>query len=250
MVKYVVVFVSFLCYFVNAQEVLEVDYDVYTVYDANKSEGFNVTINDHKLSREEAIRYFTDRMKIPAPFILTTDKNGSNYIEKPTLTGGTSYSYSSTQGNGLYYKNLNENYYMHESVGFGMDRIIKDSIPKINWTISRDRKKIMGFDVRKATAMVNKEELTAWFASSLPYPSGPNKYMGLPGLILELERKLNDKVDMVVTYKAMSVKEAKKNTIINQPKKVKIVDFNTYKTEMEAFFKKQQEMNNQGVDTK
>ena len=33
-------------------------------------------------------------------------------------------------------------------------------------------------------------------------------------------------------------------------KKGKIVDFNTYKAEMEAFFKKQQEMNNQGVDTK
>ena len=52
MVKYVVVFVIFLCYFVNAQEVLEVDYDVYTVYDANKSEGFNVTINDHKLLKK------------------------------------------------------------------------------------------------------------------------------------------------------------------------------------------------------
>ena len=167
MKKYLLILVMFLCCFVNAQDVLEVEYDVYTVYDANKSEGFNVTMNGHKLSREEAIRYFTDRMKIPAPFILTTDKNGSNYIEKPTLTGCTSYSYSSTQGNGLYYKNLNENYYMHESVGFGMDRIIKDSIPKIHWPLSRDRKKIMGFDVRKATAMVNKEELTDYLAKDI-----------------------------------------------------------------------------------
>ncbi|WP_291067515.1 MULTISPECIES: GLPGLI family protein [unclassified Empedobacter] len=137
---------------------------------------------------------------------------------------------------------------MHESVGFGMDRIIKDSIPKINWTITRDKRKVLGFDVRKATAKINKEEFTAWFATSLSFPSGPDKYMGLPGLILELERKTNDDADMVITYNATSVKEAKKNVTINQPKKGKIVDFKTYKAEMDAFFKKQQEMNSQGVD--
>ncbi len=247
MKKLLLIVLSSLCYFANAQDVLEVEYDVYTVYDASKTQG-SVTIDNRKLSRDETIRYFTEQMKIPKPYILITNKTASNYNQKPTLNSGNSVSYSSNQGNGLYYKNLLENFYMHESVGFGMDRIIKDSIPKINWTITRDKRKVLGFDVRKATAKINKEEFTAWFATSLSFPSGPDKYMGLPGLILELERKTNDDADMVITYNATSVKEAKKNVTINQPKKGKIVDFKTYKAEMDAFFKKQQEMNSQGVD--
>ena len=247
MKKLLLIVLSSLCYFVNAQDVLEVEYDVYTVYDASKTQG-SVTIDNRKLSKDETIRYFTEQMKIPRPYILITNKIASNYNQKPTLNGGNSVSYSSNQGNGLYYKDLLENYYMHESVGFGMDRIIKDSIPKINWTITRDKKKVLGFDVRKATAKINKEEFTAWFATSLSFPSRSDKHMGLPGLILELERKTNDDADMVITYKATSVKEAKKNVTINQPKKGKIVDFLTYKAEMDAFFKKQQEMNSQGVD--
>ncbi|MFV0219546.1 GLPGLI family protein [Empedobacter falsenii] len=247
MKKLLLIVLSSLCYFANAQDVLEVEYDVYTVYDASKTQG-SVTIDNRKLSRDETISYFTEQMKIPKPYILITNKTASNYNQKPTLNSGNSVSYSSNQGNGLYYKNLLENFYMHESVGFGMDRIIKDSIPKINWTITRDKRKVLGFDVRKATAKINKEEFTAWFATSLSFPSGPDKYMGLPGLILELERKTNDDADMVITYNATSVKEAKKNVTINQPKKGKIVDFKTYKAEMDAFFKKQQEMNSQGVD--
>ena len=247
MKKLLLIVLSSLCYFANAQDVLEVEYDVYTVYDASKTQG-SVTIDNRKLSKDETIKYFTEQMKIARPYVLVTNKTASNYNQKPTLNGGNSVSYSSTQGNGLYYKDLLENYYMHESVGFGMDRIIKDSIPKINWTITRDKRKVLGFDVRKATAKINKEEFTAWFATSLSFPSGPDKYMGLPGLILELERKTNDDADMVITYNATSVKEAKKNVTINQPKKGKIVDFKTYKAEMDAFFKKQQEMNSQGVD--
>lgn len=65
-----------------------------------------------------------------------------------------------------------------------------------NWEISNDTKTIKGFEVRKATT--NSIEIDpdkpgyfgkaiAWFTEEIPIPSGPNRYCGLPGLILELE---------------------------------------------------------------
>ncbi|WP_291067517.1 MULTISPECIES: hypothetical protein [unclassified Empedobacter] len=102
MKKLLLIVLSSLCYFANAQDVLEVEYDVYTVYDASKTQG-SVTIDNRKLSRDETIRYFTEQMKIPKPYILITNKTASNYNQKPTLNSGNSVSYSSNQGNGLYY---------------------------------------------------------------------------------------------------------------------------------------------------
>ena len=47
MKKLLLIVLSSLCYFVNAQDVLEVEYDVYTVYDASKTQG-SVTIDNRK----------------------------------------------------------------------------------------------------------------------------------------------------------------------------------------------------------
>jgi len=71
MKKLLLIVLSSLCYFVNAQDVLEVEYDVYTVYDASKTQG-SVTIDNRKLNKDETIRYFTEQMKIPRPYILIT----------------------------------------------------------------------------------------------------------------------------------------------------------------------------------
>jgi GLPGLI family protein len=37
---------------------------------------------------------------------------------------------------------------------------------------------------------IKKQKITAWFAQDIPVPAGPERYHGLPGLILELN--LND----------------------------------------------------------
>jgi GLPGLI family protein len=67
---------------------------------------------------------------------------------------------------------------------------------KINdWKLTQEQKKIGSYNCYKATkneTYLNSSgdqityEIIAWYTPELPYPYGPTKYNGLPGLILEL----------------------------------------------------------------
>ena len=65
------------------------------------------------------------------------------------------------------------------------------------WTIHDETKEINGYTVQKATALSHNTEgreeqwdlgdVIAWFTTEIPIPSGPERYYGLPGLIVKLE---------------------------------------------------------------
>lgn len=59
----------------------------------------------------------------------------------------------------------------------------KESNP--NWILSNEKKKIDTFNCQKATTIFNGRTWIAWFTLDIPYPYGPWKLHGLPGLILE-----------------------------------------------------------------
>lgn len=62
------------------------------------------------------------------------------------------------------------------------------------WQITDEEKEIAGYKVRKATAdsygdkgfEFYKGKVIAWFTTDIPIPTGPQRYYGLPGLIVEL----------------------------------------------------------------
>lgn len=55
-----------------------------------------------------------------------------------------------------------------------------------DWTIHEDRDTIAGFRVQKATARFAGRNYTAWFTNEIPFPDGPYKFHGLPGLIVKI----------------------------------------------------------------
>ncbi|MCF6295088.1 MAG: GLPGLI family protein, partial [Flavobacteriaceae bacterium] len=63
------------------------------------------------------------------------------------------------------------------------------------WIIKDGNKKILGFDAKKAEGnyydpVTNRElKVEAWFIPSIPIQSGPDIFMGLPGLIAEVDLK-------------------------------------------------------------
>lgn len=57
---------------------------------------------------------------------------------------------------------------------------------KLEWTVLNDMKNIRGINVQKATSMYLGRKWTAWFSNEFAIQDGPYKFMGLPGLILEL----------------------------------------------------------------
>src|SRR5690554_2649991 len=104
------------------------------------------------------------------------------------------------------YKNLKENYSLMD-----MDEyIIKDTLHTSGWELSTESKKIGNYTVYKAIRIFTPKKLvadreetsnllsmmdkkkpedivyTAWYTPEIPIPNGPEKFGGLPGLILEL----------------------------------------------------------------
>ncbi|QHC84747.1 hypothetical protein AS589_08090 [Empedobacter brevis] len=62
--------------------------------------------------------------------------------------------------------------------------LITDKVEQ-NWLITDEKKMINDIECYKAITKYRGIEWTAWFAPSIPYPYGPWKLHGLPGLIME-----------------------------------------------------------------
>lgn len=69
---------------------------------------------------------------------------------------------------------------------------IETSLPKIDWTIENDKKKIGNYTCQKAVANFGGRTYIAWFSPDLPFQDGPWKLHGLPGLILEAQDTKNE----------------------------------------------------------
>lgn len=114
------------------------------------------------------------------------------------------------------YKNLKEKRYVSEEEIFGKEFLIMDSLPKMNWIMEGEQKKIGNYicykakiiipvtneDRKEREELLNKQKsnktafivsgdlkeqvIEAWYTLDIPVSNGPSKYWGLPGLILEL----------------------------------------------------------------
>jgi len=151
-------------------------------------------------------------------FFLEFTKEESLYTEEeklaPPTTGSSNISISfSSSSSGTLYKNLKENYSILESNYLDKPFLIKDSLHTSGWELSTDTKQIGNYTAYKATktvkaknialddekendnssdllSMIDKEPkdlvYTAWYTPQIPIANGPEKFGGLPGLILEL----------------------------------------------------------------
>lgn len=63
--------------------------------------------------------------------------------------------------------------------------LVEETAPKIDWHLSKDTLNFSGLNCQKATATFEGRNWTAWYAPSVPFPGGPWKLNGLPGLIIE-----------------------------------------------------------------
>ena len=63
--------------------------------------------------------------------------------------------------------------------------LIEEPSYNIDWKITNDTMSFSGIHCQKATAYFKGRNWNAWFATELPFQSGPWKLHGLPGLIID-----------------------------------------------------------------
>jgi GLPGLI family protein len=77
----------------------------------------------------------------------------------------------------------------------GVKYLIKTHKDSLNWQLIDEKRKIGNYTCFKATTFnkkkypsgVKKELVTAWYCKDILVKSGPNRYVGLPGLIIQLQ---------------------------------------------------------------
>ena len=79
-----------------------------------------------------------------------------------------------------------------------------EAIPNINWTIHNENKRILDYTCQRATAKFRGRVYEVWFAPEIPLREGPYKFVGLPGLILEMADSQKHYV-----YKCISLRQPK-----------------------------------------
>ncbi|MGV0923040.1 GLPGLI family protein [Empedobacter tilapiae] len=196
-------------------------------------------------------------MQEPKDFLLTVFDNETTYkkiekIDNQQHSGGMRISISfGDSGSGLY-KNLSSKEYYKSVKLMDKSYTIKDQLKDYKWQLSRETKKILGFDVRKATSIVDSTTTaTAWYTPNIPVKDGPGMYDGLPGLILEVEIKntKNKGIESNI-MRAIELKEMPNLKPLEKPKDKNIISDNEYKTLMEKQMERFKQMRSEGIDKK
>lgn len=144
------------------------------------------------------------------------------------------------------FKDLKDGFYL-KPYDLGKAYIIKDSLQKFNWKITKEKEQIAGFDTYKATGVMNDSiDVTAWYTPKLNFKDGPDRLWGLPGLILKAEFTANG-ADMVITAVNVAVKEDEFK--IKKPSKGQTLTEKEFMEEMKRMQEEYKDMYGGGVDS-
>jgi len=154
-------------------------------------------------------------------FELIFNNNESIYSEEEELEQGSDMGRNHrvmmkamfNQSSGDFYKNTTDDTYINKRDIYGKPFSIVDSLENIEWEVTDELKMIGQYTCFKATAktkqfvlpevpfgrrnegeerpemedLKKETEVTAWFTLDIPINQGPDKFYGLPGLILEVQ---------------------------------------------------------------
>ncbi|WP_111671689.1 GLPGLI family protein [Algoriphagus litoralis] len=114
--------------------------------------------------------------------------------------------------------NLEDQTYLKYMDQMGKTYIVRGSLNAPKWRVMNEIRDILGHMCMKAVSEdpIKGQKITAWFASDIPVPIGPEEQFGLPGLILAYD--INDGMLIVEAEKITFGEPAE---IITLPKKMK-----------------------------
>lgn len=105
------------------------------------------------------------------------------------------------------YINSETNDFVEQQDFMGKTFLIKGKPEAIKWKMTSEMKEILGYVCLKAVYTDTSNTIEAWFTSEITAPIGPEKYGGLPGVILELSNKKDKKVLTAINIVFREVKK-------------------------------------------
>lgn len=103
--------------------------------------------------------------------------------------------------------------------------LIEGGVKQGEWKVTGEQKVILDYTCMQAVKENEKGEKTiAWFTPSIPVATGPSNYIGLPGLVLQVESKDGDRV---LTALSIEFSEIEKDLLV-KPRKGKKVTQEEY----------------------
>lgn len=121
--------------------------------------------------------------------------------------------------------------------------LIEDEIDTKGWKLTGKQKEVLGYTCQEAVKTVDEKEIRVYFTSEIPVASGPESYVGVPGMVLAAEVGEDDKI---ITATDITFREIEKDEM-EKPKKGKKMDRKAYAQMVEE---KMEEMKaNQGGGT-
>ncbi len=103
---------------------------------------------------------------------------GSNYVTFPP-------GMMDKTGNVIQINYLEKTLTQRENL-YGSYLLTKERVPKFNWKITGKKGKTSGMPAFQAKCSFRGRDYIAWFTPKIPVNSGPWKFSGLPGLILDV----------------------------------------------------------------
>ncbi|QSS97539.1 GLPGLI family protein [Psychroflexus sp. ALD_RP9] len=167
-----------------------------------KSEIISQTIDTTKIKNDDIKKMMlqtVENMKRQMPHIsyeLKFNKNSSVFKRKEMMAIDNSIDYIDIAGfsdaDGRFFTLINNKLRLRTFKFRNKKYIIKSNLPK--WEIDNKTKNILGYNCIKAKT--NKQldngssiSVVAWFTKELPFSFGPKDYVGLPGLVLQVEER-------------------------------------------------------------
>ncbi len=212
---------------------------------------FNYNFDTSKITDKKTLDFYRINNNNISYFQLITTKDDSFFgkvekIDNNQNNSGGGALMGGPAGN--FYSNIKEKYSLFSIDLNGKKLIVKDSIKALDWKLTKEKDKLLGYEVKKAVYEKDKFSVEAWYAPKLAFKNGPNKYFGLPGMILKIvETVKSDKGDQQQIYTAIDVK-LDNTAKIEVPTKGKLITQKEFYEIIDDMNKRFEEMSNSKVE--
>jgi len=155
----------------------------------------NDTTQRDQFIRDETVTYLNQQASYYTTYSADRMQDEvKKQMDAPNFDGNLTIQMRTTPLEAAYLLDVNNNK-MTELISVSGDKFaIPQTYPTQEWEILGDHKEIGGYSCQNAKTTFKGRTFEVWFTTELPFPYGPWKLHGLPGLILDARDMKNEVV--------------------------------------------------------